>query len=157
MPEKAQGIAIPGPGTDTTTPDRTSSRAAMTLSVLLPNAVLIETAATRIVAEATNGSFALLPRHIDFVAPLVAGLLLVTRPDGHEIFVGIDEGTLVKCADDVLVATRRAVVDDDLARLRQTVAVSFRAHDEHEITTRSALARLETGIIRRFIELEDKP
>ena len=47
----------------------------MKLMVLLPTEVLIDEEARKITAEAQNGSFCLLPRHIDFVTALVPGIL----------------------------------------------------------------------------------
>jgi F-type H+-transporting ATPase subunit epsilon len=131
--------------------------ASMQIRVLLPEEILLETAAVKIIAEAVDGSFALLPRHIDFVAPLVAGIVLITDRAGSEIVVGTDEGTLVKCGQEVLISTRRAMIGDDLSGLRLRVEREFRTLDEHEATARTALAQLEAGIIRRFIELEEKP
>ena len=47
----------------------------MNLKVLLPTRVLIEEEVAKVTAEAENGSFTLLPRHIDFVTFLPPGLL----------------------------------------------------------------------------------
>ena len=128
----------------------------MYLKVLLPTEVLIDEPVTKVIAEAQNGSFCLLPRHIDFVAALVPGILSFYTVDGEEHFAAIDEGTLVKCGGQILVSTFNAVRGTDLDRLRATVAERFLELDEHERVTRTALARLEAGTIRRFIELEEQ-
>ena len=128
----------------------------MHLKLLLPTEVLISEPVTKIIAEAVNGSFCLLPRHIDFVSSLVPGILSFTTADGEEIFVAVDEGTLVKCGEQVLVSTLNAVRGVDLAQLRLTVEERFMELDEHERVARTALARLEAGTIRRFIELEEQ-
>lgn len=47
----------------------------MRLTVWLPSQVLMRKEVTRIRAEAENGWFGLLPRHIDFVTALVPGIL----------------------------------------------------------------------------------
>lgn len=125
----------------------------MRLKVLLPTHVLLDQPATRIVAEGEEGAFGLLPRHVDFVAALRPGILTFTTPEGNERFVALDEGILVKRDREVLVSTRRAVVGQDLARLRQTVESTFRVLTERERIARSALARLEAGFIRRFLEI----
>jgi F-type H+-transporting ATPase subunit beta len=49
----------------------------MKLMVLLPGEVFMEEEVEKVIAEARNGSFCLLPRHVDFVAALVPGLLLI--------------------------------------------------------------------------------
>jgi F-type H+-transporting ATPase subunit epsilon len=138
-------------------PTGTVETSSMRFSLLLPESVLLEADAVKIVAEATNGSFALLPRHIDWVAPIVPGLILVTDVHGKETIIGVDEGTLVKCGQEVMLATRRAVVGDDLSVMRHTIETRFLSLDEREVSARTALARLEAGIVRRFIELEDGP
>ena len=108
----------------------------MRLKVLLPTEVLIDTEVTKVIAEAENGAFCLLPRHIDVVAALVPGLLSYVPPDGGESFVAVDEGMLVKCGPEVLVSTRQAVRGADLGQLKQTVEAQFRRVDE-----RGAMAR----------------
>lgn len=127
----------------------------MRLKVLLPQSVLLDREVSKVTAEAANGSFCLLPRHIDFVASLVPGLLSFETPDGEEIFLAIDEGTLIKKGPDVSVSTPDAAIGPDLGELRQTVIDRFKTLDERERRTRSALARLEADFIRRFIELQE--
>lgn len=129
---------------------------AMRLKVLLPTRVLVDEAAAKVVAEAADGSFGMLPRHIDFVAALVPGILLYVTAEGAERYLGTDEGILVKCGREVLVSTRNAVPGDDLATLRRTVRERYVELDEHERAARSALARLEAGVVRRFIEFREQ-
>ncbi len=56
-------------------PLRKSIGKTMRLKVLLPTEVLVDEEVVKVTAEAENGSFCLLPRHIDFVAALVPSLL----------------------------------------------------------------------------------
>ena len=126
----------------------------MRLKLLLPNEILIDEPVQKIIAKAYNGSFCLEPRHVDFVSALVPGLLMYISETGQEAFVAIDEGTLVKCADEVLISTYNAVRGDDLATLRDTVENRFVQLDDIERIARSALARLEAGVIRRFIQMK---
>jgi F-type H+-transporting ATPase subunit epsilon len=128
------------------------------LKVLLPTKVLIDEPVAKVIAEAENGSFCLEERHIDFVAALVPGLLSFRTPQNEEVFVAVDEGTLVKCGPEVLVSTRDAVRGPDLAELRDTVVRRFRELDEMERTARAALGRLEASVVRRFLQLgEESP
>lgn len=127
----------------------------MRLKILLPTGVLVDEKVTKIIAEAENGFFCLKPRHVDFVAALVPGLLYFFPNEDNEAFIAIDEGTLVKCGAEVLVSTRSAVRGDDLAGLKETVAEQFEQLDETERAARSALARLEAGILRRFVQIEE--
>jgi F-type H+-transporting ATPase subunit epsilon len=127
----------------------------MRLLVLLPTEVLVDEPVAKVVAEAENGCFGMLPRHVDFAAALVPGLLAFTDARGGERLVAIDEGILVKCGPDVRVSTRNAVSGDSAAQLRETMRSRFRALDDEAQGARSALARLEAGALRRFLELEE--
>jgi F-type H+-transporting ATPase subunit epsilon len=129
----------------------------MRLVVYTPEEQVFDGPVVKIVAEATNGSFGILERHIDIVAPLAAGVLVFEAASGDAGYVGLDEGLLVKCGETVSVAARRAVRGRDLAELRRLVAEEFLAIDEQERVARSALARLEAGVVRRMLELERRP
>jgi F-type H+-transporting ATPase subunit epsilon len=126
----------------------------MKLKVLLPARVFLEEEAAKVVAEARNGSFCLLPRHVDFVAALVPGLLIYTDHGGQETYLAVDEGILVKCGDEVLVSTRNAVRGPDLGQLKKTIVEEFSRMDDREKMSRTAAARLEASLVRRFMELE---
>lgn len=126
----------------------------MRLKVLLPTEVLVDAAVTKVIAEAENGSFCLLPRHIDFVAALVPGLFSFVSTEGREEFLAVDEGVLVKCGSQVMVSTRNAVIGPDLGTLKQMVEDQFRILDERERMARSAVVKLEADFVRRFIEME---
>jgi F-type H+-transporting ATPase subunit epsilon len=126
----------------------------MRLKVLLPSGVLVDQEVTKVVAEAENGSFCLLPRHVDFLAALVPGIFSFTTMGGVEEFLAIDEGVIVKCGPDVLVSSRNAVRGPNLGQLEQTVEESFQRLDDQETIARSAFAKLEANFIRRFMDLE---
>lgn len=128
----------------------------MRLKVLAPSRVLVDEEVTKVVAEAENGWFCLLPRHVDFVAALVPGVLVFSTREGGEGLAAIDHATLVKCGAEVLVSTPRGVTGDDLATLQSVVEREFLQLDDRERTARSALARLEAGVVRRFVELEGR-
>ncbi|MFU8772780.1 MAG: F0F1 ATP synthase subunit epsilon [Anaerolineales bacterium] len=128
----------------------------MKLKVLLPTQVLIDQEVTKITAEAENGFFTLLPRHVDFVAPLVAGLLSFETTQGTEEFLAVDEGILVKRGQEVLISTRNSVRGPDLGKLRQVIVEHFEQIDEHEKQVRSATAKLEAEMVQRFMELKER-
>ena len=110
--------------------------------------------AERLTAKATDGSFGVLPNHIDFVAALTPGVLTLVEPGGRERFFGVDEGVFVKQGRIIDICVRRAVEGDDLAALTATVQKSFVELDDRERTARTALARLEASMVRRFAELK---
>ncbi|WP_206203125.1 F0F1 ATP synthase subunit epsilon [Thioalkalivibrio sp. XN8] len=135
-------------------PERASED--LRLRVLLPTRVLLDEPVRKVVAEAVNGSFCLLPRHLDFVAALVPGILVFVDADGRERFAAIDEGALVKCAETVTVSALDGAVGDALEELQALVDERYAALDEQEKKARSAVARLEAGTLRRFRELQEQ-
>ncbi len=127
---------------------------AMQLKLQTPTGVLLDVPAVKVVAEAQDGLFCLLPRHVDFVCALVPGILYCTSATGEERLVAVDEGALVKCGAEVLVSTTNAVLGTDLTALQAMVAETFLQLDDDERRARSALARLESGAMRRLLALE---
>ncbi|SFK43274.1 F-type H+-transporting ATPase subunit epsilon [Nitrosomonas aestuarii] len=128
----------------------------MRLQVLLPTEVLVDERVVKVIAEAENGSFCLLPRHIDFVSALVPGILSFYTSDGSECFAAVDEGILVKCDREVFISTLNGVRGSNLSHLQALIDERFLELDEHERKARTALARLEAGTLRSFRELQGK-
>jgi F-type H+-transporting ATPase subunit epsilon len=126
----------------------------MLLKILLPAEVMMEQEVKKIVAEAENGSFCLMPNHIDFVATLAPGIFTYELAEGGQEILAMDVGTLVKKGMNVLVSTRNAVKAPDLGKLKQVVVAQYEVLDEREKMVRSASAKLEASMIRRFMELK---
>lgn len=125
----------------------------MRLKVLLPTQVLVDEEVQKIIAEAENGSFCLLPRHIDFVSALTPGILTFVLMSGEERFVAMSGGTLVKCRSEVLVSAQDAILGTHLGELQEAMEARFQSTEEQERSVRSAVANLEAGMVRHFIEL----
>jgi F-type H+-transporting ATPase subunit epsilon len=123
----------------------------MDLKVLVPFQVFAEKAGvTRIVAETSAGSFGILPHRLDCVAALTPGILIYETDGEGEAYLAVDEGVLVKTGPSVSVSVRRAMAGTDLAQLRDVVEREFLTLDEQERGVRSAMAKLETGFLRRL-------
>jgi F-type H+-transporting ATPase subunit epsilon len=125
----------------------------MTLRLMVPHWSLVDEEARKVSAEAQNGSFTILPRHIDFVTALVPGILSFVAGDGREVFLAVDEAVLVKCGAQVSVSAVDAVRGESLETLRRTLQEQFLARDERERRSRTVLTRLETTVARRFVEM----
>ncbi|MFP7671849.1 ATPase [Marivita sp. S0852] len=128
----------------------------MHVTVRLPSGRLFDGAATRLRGEASDGSFGLLPNHIDFVTALVPSVLLITQDGGAERFFGIDEGLLVKKGHNVEISVRRGVETNDLSDLQGSAAARFSELEDEERAARAALSRLEADMVRRFASLRDR-
>ncbi len=130
------------------------SQSLMHLKVLLPFQVFAdEEGVKRLVAESPEGSFGLLPNRLDCVSALAPGIVTYQKEGGGEIYVAVDEGVLVKSGADVLVSVRNAIGGTNLGELRDAVNEKFRTIDEMEDTVRLAMAKLESGLLRRLTTL----
>lgn len=123
----------------------------MRLMVFLPTRIFLNQEVTKIIAEAENGSFCLLPRHIDFVAALVPGIISFDYGEGEE-YLAMDKGILVKRSSEVRISTRRAMRSRDLGKMKQIVKQEFMILDEREKKARSVLAKLEADFARGLFE-----
>jgi len=123
----------------------------MNLKVLLPFKIFaVKTGVSRIIAEAREGSFGLLPHRLDCVAALAPGILVFETEAEGEVCIAVDEGILVKTGTDELVSVRNAIGGTDLGQLRAAVEQEFLDLDDQEKSVRSVLAKLESGFIRRL-------
>jgi F-type H+-transporting ATPase subunit epsilon len=67
--------------------------------------------------------------------------------------VAVDGGVLLKTGANVLACVRHAISGADLGSLRQAVEREFLNLTEQEKSIRATLAQLESGLIRRMLEL----
>ena len=128
----------------------------MNLKIAVPAEVFAEVVVEKLVADGIDGSFCLLPNHIDYVAALPVGILsYVEAESGREVFVAVDRGVLVKRGRDVRVSVRRAAAHSQLEKLEQTVRESYGEMTDDEETARRASANLEASFVRRFLDLKE--
>ena len=125
----------------------------MKLRIFLPTRIFLDEEVQKVTAEAENGAFGLLPRHLDFATALAPGIISFLDQNGEEKFVAADRGILVKAGDEVMVSVMRAVYGEELGKLRSIVEEEYKTLDEREKKVVSAAARLEAGMVRRFMEL----
>jgi len=123
----------------------------MNLKIYLPAEIFLDIEVGKVVGESPAGSFCLLPRHIDYLTALVPGIFSYIQQTGQEFFLALDGGILVKQRDRILIATNRAV-KGALGQLQVEVESMLSELDDREKSTRAALARLEAGFLRRFME-----
>ena len=128
----------------------------MNLRILLPFGVFAEQAdVLRVVADTTDGSCGLLPHRLDCVAALVPGILTYEAKRTGTVYVGIDQGVLVKAGAQVTVSVRRAMSGSDLEQLKDAVQRDFQILDDQERNVRAAVAKMESGLMARLAEFEN--
>lgn len=127
----------------------------MHLQILLPFAVFADKRGVQsMVVDTHEGLYGLLPQRLDCVAALEPGILAYTTEADGEVFIAVDEGILVKAGQEVRVSVRNAQGGADLGKLYAAVKEEFLNLDERERELRAALAKLESGFIRRLSGLQ---
>jgi F-type H+-transporting ATPase subunit epsilon len=127
----------------------------MQLEVFLPTSVLVDEPVHKVVAEGTHGFFCLLPRHVDFIAPLVPSILGFIDAEGKERLLATDHGLIVKCGREVLVSTVAGLRGNQFSELQDLVREQVLQLEEQERKARTALARLEAATAGGFLELRE--
>lgn len=124
----------------------------MKLVITTPMAVVVERDdVLQVRARDDSGAFGILPGHTRFLTVLAISVLTWRERDGTEGHVALRGGVLtVDQGRLVQVASREAVVGEDLEILERNVLASFRLRTESEKQARSAAARLELAAIRHI-------
>lgn len=127
----------------------------MNLKVLLPSNIFTnKKEVSLVVIDTSGGSFGILPHRLDCVAAIVPGILTYeTKADGT-VYVAVDEGVLVKVDAEVLVSVRQAIAGSDLSKLHEVVKEEFLKINEREQTVRTAIHKMETGLVGRLAEFQ---
>lgn len=126
----------------------------MDLRILLPEKTYWQGKVKKIVGEAIDGFFCLLPRHVDFVTIMTPGIFFALTEKEEDAYLAINEGILIKVNDQVTLSTRSAVKGDNLGDLKKEVEENFIKINQQEEGARSALQKLEADFVRRFLDLE---
>ena len=125
----------------------------MKLRIITPLSVVVdEDGVLALRAEDASGGFGILPRHADFLTSLTISVVGWTSADATRHFCAVRRGVLsVTGGQAISVATREAIVGDDLATLDQTVLARFRADIETERTEHVESTRLQLNAIRQIM------
>ncbi|MBR1600644.1 MAG: hypothetical protein IJ677_03610 [Alphaproteobacteria bacterium] len=126
----------------------------MKLQIYTPLGTALNCEIKKISMETLNGYRTLLPRHIDFTAAMNANILSYVTKDNQEKFVACHRGIVVKKKDMVTVTVQKAVLGDTLDDLENIISLEFKQDEENRKELNAAMARLEAGLIRGFINLK---
>ncbi len=141
---------------------RSDDPIAMRLVVTTPTAIVLDESSVRHVrAEDPSGAFGIEQGHADFLTTLSICVVRWRNGSGVEHYIAVRGGVLrVREGKVVEIATREAVIHDDLGHLRGEVLATMTAGIEAERSARSGLLSLEQAAIRqiyRYLRPTDQP
>ena len=125
----------------------------MRVRIIVPGKLFLDQEVDKITAPGAEGSFQILPRHIDVVWTLQSGILIVTTGK-KDTYFAINQGVLVKEKDLVQISSYQVVESTSLEELQETVEKNFRILDEEEKKLSRILDKLEADTLIRLAELE---
>ncbi len=134
----------------------------MRLIVATPTAIALdESSVHHVRAEDPSGAFGIEPGHADFLTTLSICVVRWRKGDGVEHYIAVRGGVLrVRDGKLVEIATREAVVNDDLEHLRREILSAMEQNVEAERSARSGVIGLEQAAIRqiyRYLRPTDRP
>ena len=127
----------------------------MKLKVTSPIGIVLKTEIQKIDFEALDGYFTLLPKHQDFVTAFAPNIMSYETLDGLKHYMACNRGILIKKGDHVFVSVHKAVLSENLEALSQTIEIEFKNDEEERKEVNTAMARLEVGLSRGFMQLKD--
>jgi F-type H+-transporting ATPase subunit epsilon len=103
-------------------------------------------------AEDSSGAFGVLPGHADFLTVLATSVVSWRDRHGGEHHAALRGGVFeVRAGRDVSIATREAVLGDDLERLESDILAKFRREAEQDRAARADAQRLYLAALKRII------
>lgn len=127
----------------------------MKLTVTTPLAIITEADdVAHLRAEDETGAFGILPGHADFLTALSLSVVSWRDRQDHEHHLAVRGGMLeVRDGKTITIATREAIVDDDLHRLETEVLATFHRRAEDERVARVDAQRLYLAAIRQIFRV----
>lgn len=125
----------------------------MRLLITTPTAVVVdERDVVAVRAEDESGSFGILNGHTEFLTALTTSVVSWHHGSDRQRFCAVQRGVLsVMNGNEVAIATRQAIVSDDLGHLEHVVLARFRDALEAERTTRTESLRLQMQAIKQIL------
>ncbi|HVA80501.1 MAG TPA: F0F1 ATP synthase subunit epsilon [Candidatus Binataceae bacterium] len=124
----------------------------MKLVITTPTAIVVSADNVRHVrAEDSTGAFGIQPGHADFLTVLAISVLIWRDRPGREHYAAVRGGVLrVREGKSVEVATREAVLGEDLKNLRAVVLAQMTKNAETEQAARLGALGLQQAVIQQL-------
>ncbi|HVX74805.1 MAG TPA: F0F1 ATP synthase subunit epsilon [Bradyrhizobium sp.] len=126
----------------------------MRLLITTPTAIVVdESNVSSVRAEDDSGSFGILGGHADLLTALNISIVSWHAAENRVRYCAVRRGVLsVTGGAEVAIATREAIVGDDLDRLEQIVLGEFRKRSETERASRTESLQLQMKAIRQIVQ-----
>lgn len=121
------------------------------LRIITPLAILHDAPVRSIQAVDDSGSFGILPRHGDFITRLSVSVVTWMADDGSSHYCALRGGALTVRNGAIVIATREAVLGDNLNTLDNDVLARFQSELDEERFERIETSRLQLDVTRQIV------
>jgi F-type H+-transporting ATPase subunit epsilon len=127
----------------------------MRLLITTPTTVVVDDSdVVAVRAEDESGSFGILSGHADFLTALAVSVVSWRLADDTRRYCAVRYGVLtVRGGNAVAIATRQAILGDDLDRLEAVVLADLRNAADAEREARTESLQLQLRAIRKIVKL----
>jgi F-type H+-transporting ATPase subunit epsilon len=122
----------------------------MRLRIITPLSVMVDTDIDSLRAEDASGGFGIMPGHTTFLTALAISIVS-WRTAQTERFCALRGGVMTVGGSRIDIATREAVISDDLAKLDSEVLDRFQSDADNERVEHVEAMRLQFNAIRRIV------
>lgn len=132
----------------------------MKFIIMTPNRVIDKLDAVKVSAIGLEGSFSILPGHVDLLSVLVRCIVTASGENGSTSVYAADGGVLVKQDDQVMISTPMAVKGDPVSDsnpemgITESIEKTLKKLKEESDQIKTETFRMETDLIRRMVELK---
>lgn len=125
----------------------------MRLTISTPLTILADIGdVAHVRAEDATGAFGILPGHADFLTVLTTSVVSWRDARDSDHHAALRGGVFeVRAGGEISIATREAVLGDDLGRLESDILAKFRREAEQERAARTDAQRLYLAALKRII------
>jgi F-type H+-transporting ATPase subunit epsilon len=125
----------------------------MKLTITTPLAVVVEEDGVLVLsAEDSSGGFGIQPHHADLLTSLAFAVVSWKSSDDRRHYCAVRGGVLtVTAGREIAIATREAIVGEDLSTLDKTILTRFQADADAERTERVDSTQLQLRAIRQIV------
>ena len=120
----------------------------LNLRIYTPNKLFIDETITKITVYGKEGCFTILPRHIDYVSSFDDCILYFKKENKDMVFVGVNQGILVKSGREIQVSTFNAVNGgSSLEELKNILKINI-YKDKIDNKIRNSLHNIEKDLFK---------
>ena len=126
---------------------------------MTPNRIIDELEISKLSAQGLEGSFVILPDHIDLLSALEQSIVTVRDASGTPSVFAVDGGILVKKGENIQISSPLVVKGKNLSETNPEDGLSAIVRDtldrlkKDSRDVQNASLRLECDLVRRMIEL----